>query len=198
MKQKWVLVSWLGFLVLHSNCSLAGISQEQIFARYKNLQGLHAEIKQSKQSPLLLRPIITLVTLNYRNGLLSWEPKGQAAIQLRFVAGKEPEWVKGPAIPGINDPVIKKRMIATLEAVRDLLLISPRLSERFDLDLKANLLSLSPKAGMDSGFLQKIELNFAADLSLLSMRLISSDDETTLNFERLDLERELPVGAKPP
>ncbi|MCX6128259.1 MAG: hypothetical protein NTX25_04245 [Proteobacteria bacterium] len=198
MRQICLLLTWLGLVLLKAETSIAGITQEQIFAHYKNIQSLDAEILQSKQSPLLLKPLTSHVKLRYKDGLLSWEPEAQAAIQLRFAVNKEPEWVKGPDLPGLNDPIIKKRMLATLEAVRDLLLISPRLSARFDLDLHGDILSLSPKVGVDSGFLQKIELKFAANLTLLSMRLMSIDDDTSLIFERLNLDRGVSAGVKSP
>lgn len=189
MLQPWLL-GVVGLLMGASlKLSAAELSRQALEAKYRGIKSFSAEATQTKTSPYLLKPLESKVKLSFKNERLSWQVEGQEPLEVQFEAGRMPRLMasaKGPALE--LPPAAESKLLETLSAVRDLILMDPRLDERFLLTVKKRELRIQAKTG-ESVFFKEIVLAFDSELSLHSMLFRAADDETRLSFSRVSVER---------
>ncbi len=179
-------------VLLAASANAAALSREGLEKKYRGLKFFRAEAVQSKISIYLIRPLVSQVSIQFKEDRLSWQVAGQEALEIAFTKGQKPRLLKAPAGIAQSLPAAAEaKLLETLSAVRDLMVMDPKLDENFLVRVQGQELHFAPKQGPKERevFFREIVLTFADDLSLVKMLIRSSEDETTLSFTDLKIEK---------
>lgn len=165
------------------------LDMKAIQDHYRGLTKLKAEVEQTKTSPLLIRPLKSLLTLEYSEKTLSWSMKGQEPWKVRFDG-------KGQAQVLSNDKALaeipreaRAKLDRTLGLIHKILVMDPSLEKDFTQTLTQQTLSITPKSKDHSVFFEGVEVTFKSNADIDFIILRTADDETRLSFRSLELKR---------
>ncbi len=171
----------VGFLVL-------ALTLSDIKTHYQGVKQFAGEAEQVKTSPLLLRPLKSTVKVGYDHGLLSWQPAGQEAWQVKFGPDGKPVFLGAGAQLKDLPPDAREKLDQTMGLVRDLFTMDPRLEQNFDLALDHDRLTVKPKP-QTKVFFTEVTLDFKPDMSLDHLTFLTADDKTVLTFHSMKISR---------
>ena len=157
--------------------------------KYASLKEFHAGVEQTKTSPYLLRPLKSKVKIDFAADRLTWTAAGEKPLQVYFPSRGSPVLESQGGLPTALPEPTRLKLMHTLEAVRDLVTMDPKLEERFTLKIEGQDLQVMPRAEGAPVFFRSIILSFDTQQELKSMRLVSDEDETQLTFESLVLKK---------
>jgi hypothetical protein len=178
---------WLFLLCLCLSTfqAFAGLTREGLNAHYRGFRGFSGTAMQSRSSPYLLKPLRSEVHIAYQNEKLSWQAQGQEKLEVSFPDTGPPQFAGGSTVTAGMPDAVRVKLLATLKAMRRLMLIDPKLDEDFVVIVKGQQLLITPRSKQSDIFFQEIVLVFDQSLQLQSMQLKAQDDVTELTFSQL-------------
>lgn len=146
---------------------------------YAGTKGLDAEIVQTKESPFLLKPLVSKIHLVVRPGEIRWEVKEPVAATFVFdESGKSP----------FPDTDKTKALVAFIKAL--VTVDFAALERDFVLEAKGATLQATPRPGSPlAGMIKGMELGFGDDLGLRTLDIAAANESTHLVFKSLSLVR---------
>lgn len=180
----WVLVT----------CSVAhaeGLTRESLKAAYSDIRMLSAEIEQTKSSPYLYKPLVSMVHMEYAGGRVLWRILKPVRGEMVFDNGSISIEATAALPPGAAD-----RMAPLMRCFRAIFSVDFAAIEKdFDLLISENSLEAASRPGSDVSFVKRLVFRFGPDLSLAQVTVEAEDETTELTFLHFEIS---PAGTPKP
>ncbi len=160
----------------------AALTLAAVKERYAAHDGIEADIVQTKESPYLVKPLVSKVHLSVKGATVRWEVQEPVASTVIFdergarIAGEAGSLPDGP------------KTTALLSFLKALAAVDfPALERDFVLTVVGERLIATPRPESQLGMIKELALEFDAALNIRHLTVTADNEITKLAFTKLEL-----------
>ncbi|MCP3924687.1 MAG: hypothetical protein GY714_19095 [Desulfobacterales bacterium] len=174
----------------NAECSASELTKKSIISYYQSIESIKVKFKQIKKSKLFIRPVKSIIHMNYRPNYIEWRQSGskQPGLiikdkKIKVLDQKTGEYISLPQMSNTTTDNIIQFILSIMGGKLEVI------EKNFHVNLKNNILSAIPKENPDRSPMKYFKIYFDNSYKFNKIEFQTKNEEITLKVLDIQLNK---------